>query len=300
MKVLVFGSVNIDRTFTLPRFPERGETILSSSVSIHAGGKGANQAVALSKAGADVSLASTIGEDGIWIKEILSSYGVDTSLMNVKKDTFTGTAAILLDEKKCSSIILYGGGNRENSVEYIKTVLSEYKEGDWIVLQNEINNMELIMNEAAKKGLRICLNPSPFEYSLMNLPLEKVSLMVLNEVEISQLAGIRIEDDLEEYKKVLIDESRKYPSTSILLTLGENGSLYKEAEKETIIYTPSKKVEAVDTTAAGDTFLGYFLALTLENQNPENALETATKASALTVTRPGAMEAIPTRKELGE
>lgn len=298
MKVLVFGSINIDRTFTLPRFLIQGETICSSSLSISAGGKGANQAVAIRKAGVETQLAATIGEDGIWIKDILSSFLVDTSLINVKKDTYTGSATILLDEKKCSSIILYGGANRENSTDYIMSVLSQYEKGDWIVLENEINNLDIIINEASDRGIKICLNPSPFEDNLFSLPLEKIDLLILNEVEMSLLLKREILDNIPSYKESIIQAGEKFPSADILLTLGDKGSIYKEKRSEKTIYTPALKTNCVDTTACGDTFLGYFLALSIKNVDLNKRLELATKASSFTATRPGAMESIPVINEL--
>ena len=298
MAVLVFGSVNIDRTFSLPHWVALGETILSSSLSVQAGGKGANQAVALSKAGAEVSLAATIGSDGLWIKDLLDSYGVGTSLMNVKDDTYTGTATILLDEKGRNSIVLYGGGNRENGKEYIDSVLSRFQKGDWLVLQNEINSLDYVVERALEKGMRICLNPSPFEDGLKTLPLEKIDLLVVNEIEMAQLTGEEIKDDIESYRKILKETGRKYPSSSILLTLGEKGSLFLEREKEEILFSDIVKTEAVDTTAAGDTFLGYFLSSVIEGREYTEALRRASRASSIAVSRKGAMDSIPLREEV--
>lgn len=298
MAVLVFGSVNIDRTFSLPHRVEIGETILSSSLSVQAGGKGANQAVALSKAGSDVTLAATIGSDGLWIKDILTSNGVDTSLINVKDNTYTGTATILLDEKGRNSIVLYGGGNRENGKEYIERVLGLFSKGDWLVLQNEINNLDYIIGKALEKGMRICLNPSPFEAPLRSLPLEKIDLLVVNEIEIAQLTGEKTDDDIESCKKILKETGRKYPGSSILLTLGEKGSLFLESGKEEILFSDIVKTKAVDTTAAGDTFLGYFLSSMIEGRTYSEALERASRASSIAVSRKGAMDSIPLRDEV--
>ena len=298
MAVLVFGSVNIDRTFSLPHWVALGETILSSSLSVQAGGKGANQAVAISKAGAEVSLAATIGSDGLWIKDLLDSYGVGTSLMNVKDDTYTGTATILLDEKGRNSIVLYGGGNRENGKEYIDSVLSRFQKGDWLVLQNEINSLDYVVERALEKGMRICLNPSPFEDGLKTLPLEKIDLLVVNEIEMAQLTGEEIKDDIESYRKILKETGRKYPSSSILLTLGEKGSLFLERERDEILFSDIVKTDAVDTTAAGDTFLGYFLSSVIEGRTYSEALRRASRASSIAVSRKGAMDSIPLREEV--
>lgn len=299
MSVLVFGSVNIDRTFRLPHWIECGETILSSGLSTQAGGKGANQAVALSKAGTQTYLAGTIGEDGLWIRDLLSSFKVDTSLLNINEDIYTGTATILLDDKGRNSIVLYGGGNRANSEDYINEVLSHFKKGDWLILQNEINNLELIIRKAKEKEMKICLNPSPFEDYLLGLPLDEIDLFAVNEIEMSQLIGEKINDNIDSYRKALINASKKYPQTDILLTLGDKGSLFLTKDNPmNIIYSPIVKTDVVDTTAAGDTFLGYFLSSVINGKTFECALKTATKASSIAVSRLGAMDSIPFSTEV--
>lgn len=298
MAVLVFGSINIDRTFKLPHTLALGETLLSSSLSIQAGGKGANQAVALSKAGIKTYMAGSIGTDGLWIRDQLKEYGVNTSLIKVKDDCYTGTATILLDNEGRNSIILYGGGNRENDGEYIDKVLSNFEKGDWIVLQNEINNLDLIIMKAKKKGMKICLNPSPFEKELLSLPLEEVDLLVLNEVEMQQLMELQISDDIDDYKSKLKELSSKLHSSMLLLTLGEKGSLLKNPAHEDILYAPIVKTDVRDTTAAGDTFLGYFLSSIIDGKPDEEALRQATRASSIAVSRAGAMDSIPLNYEL--
>lgn len=298
MAVLVFGSINIDRTFKLPHTLALGETLLSSSLSIQAGGKGANQAVALSKAGIKTYMAGSIGTDGLWIRDQLKEYGVNTSLIKVKDDCYTGTATILLDNEGRNSIILYGGGNRENDGEYIDKVLSNFEKGDWIVLQNEINNLDLIIMKAKKKGMKICLNPSPFEKELLSLPLEEVDLLVLNEVEMQQLMELQISDDIDDYKSKLKELSSKLHSSMLLLTLGEKGSLLKNPAHEDILYAPIVKTDVRDTTAAGDTFLGYFLSSIIDGKPDEEALRRATRASSIAVSRAGAMDSIPLHYEL--
>ena len=298
MAVLVFGSINIDRTFKLPHTLALGETLLSSSLSIQAGGKGANQAVALSKAGIKTYMAGSIGNDGLWIRDQLKEYGVNTSLIKVKDDCYTGTATILLDNEGRNSIILYGGGNRENDGEYIDKVLSNFEKGDWIVLQNEINNLDLIIMKAKKKGMKICLNPSPFEKELLSLPLEEVDLLVLNEVEMQQLMELQISDDIDDYKSKLKELSSKLHSSMLLLTLGEKGSLLKKPAHEDILYAPIVKTDVRDTTAAGDTFLGYFLSSIIDGKPDEEALRRATRASSIAVSRAGAMDSIPLNYEL--
>lgn len=294
MSVLVFGSVNIDRSFRLPRWIECGETISSLSLTTQAGGKGANQAASLAKAGVNVHLAATIGSDGLWIRKKLESYGVDTSLMCLKDDTFTGTATILLDEKGRNSIVLYGGGNRENDEEYIRKVFSNFREGDWLVIENEINNLPLIIESARERKMRICFNPSPFEDELLSLDWRGIDLIVVNEVEMMQL----MKGETGKWEEILTGAHRAYPSSSILLTLGEEGSMFLDRKSGEIISAPAIRTEAVDTTGAGDTFLGYFLSSLIGGLTPGDALKRAAKASSIAVSRAGAMDSIPFSDEV--
>lgn len=294
MSVLVFGSVNIDRSFRLPRWIECGETISSLSLTTQAGGKGANQAVSLARAGVSVHLAATIGSDGLWIKEKLDRFGVDTSLVSVKDDTFTGTATILLDDKGRNSIVLYGGGNRENDEEYIRKIFSNFKEGDWLVIENEINNLPLIIDSAHERKMRICFNPSPFEDELLSLDWSVFDLIVVNEVEIMQL----MKGKKGSWREILTDARTSFPSSSILLTLGEEGSMFLDRESGEITYTPIIRTHAVDTTGAGDTFLGYFLSSIIKGEGASDALRRATRAGAIAVSRYGAMDSIPLLSEV--
>lgn len=294
MSVLVFGSVNIDRSFRLPRWIECGETISSLSLTTQAGGKGANQAVSLARAGVSVHLAATIGSDGLWIKEKLDRFGVDTSLVSVKDDTFTGTATILLDDKGRNSIVLYGGGNRENDEEYIRKIFSNFKERDWLVIENEINNLPLIIDSAHERKMRICFNPSPFEDELLSLDWSVFDLIVVNEVEIMQL----MKGKKGSWREILTDARTSFPSSSILLTLGEEGSMFLDRESGEITYTPIIRTHAVDTTGAGDTFLGYFLSSIIKGEGASDALRRATRAGAIAVSRYGAMDSIPLLSEV--
>ncbi len=294
MSVLVFGSVNIDRTFRLPRWIECGETISSLSLSTQAGGKGANQAASLARAGGSVKLAATIGPDGLWIKNKLDSYGVDTSLMRVKENTFTGTATILLDEKGRNSIVLYGGGNRENDEEYIRKVFQSFGEGDWLVIENEINNLPLIIESAHERKMRICFNPSPFEEELLSLDWFGIDLIVVNEVEIAQL----MKGKSGSWEEILTSAHALFPASSILLTLGEEGSMFLDKKGGEIISRAIIRTDVVDTTGAGDTFLGYFLSSIIGGLTPQKALERATRASSIAVSRSGAMDSIPLRGEV--
>lgn len=296
MKFLVLGSVNIDETYRVEHIVKEGETISCKGLSRSAGGKGANQAAALAKAGADVSLACKIGNDGLWILDILSSYGADVSRAVVSERAGTGKAIIQVDERGENSIIIVSGGNGLLAGADIDDMLSGYGEGDVIVLQNEVNKLAVIMSAALEKGMKIALNPSPFDDSLLSLPLEKVHYLILNEVEACSIIGEdKISDDIE-YRAAITALHRKFPDTVIVLTAGADGAMCFYDNQ--VHYSAGYSVEVADTTGAGDTFLGYFLHSMESGLGVVKALDKANKAASLAVSRRGAMESIPFMDEL--
>lgn len=295
MKVLCFGSLNIDMVYQVDHIVNPGETIAASSVDFHSGGKGLNQSVALSKAGSEVWHAGMVGEDGDMLLEELESAGVDTSLIE-RSGVRTGNAIIQVDALGQNSIVLFGGANQCITEEYIDKALSSFGGGDVLLLQNEINRIGMIIDKAARKGLRIVLNPSPFNEKLLEADLSKVSLFLINEVEGAQIAGAPVENAADNYEELLEKVSSSYPSSEIVMTLGSKGCVYRGAEGT--IFLEAEKVRAVDTTAAGDTFTGYFITEYFGRGDAYAALDLARRASAIAVTRPGAAESIPFRNEL--
>lgn len=291
MAILVFGSLNIDRTFHIPHFLKEGETLHSSRMSILAGGKGANQAVALAKAGADVKLAGTIGDDGKWLLPVLEEYGVDTSLIRVKEDRQTGTADILVDSEGRNGIVLSCGCNFENDKDYIDSVFGKFHEGDWVVFQNEVNDLGYLFSKAIEKEMKICFNPSPMEESLRKLPLQKTSLLVVNELE---GAALTLTD--ESFDGILEALVSAFPESGILLTLGSHGSMY--GYKDYRYRCPAVDSPVIDTTAAGDAYLGYYLAMSLAGKSVDEAMQIASQAASLAISRHGAMDSIPFCSEL--
>lgn len=289
MKFLNFGSLNIDKVYNVEHFPLPGETLASDKYAVHVGGKGLNQSVSLAKAGAKVYHAGAIGEDGEFLKEYLSSVGVDVSLINTV-DTATGHAIIEVDKNGQNSILLFGGANKEISPDYCDKVLSSFTAGDVILMQNEISSVGYIMEAAHKKGLRIAFNPSPIDQNIEKLPLRYVEWMLLNETEGNCLSGET------EPKKIISALLKKYPDTKIILTLGGDGSIY--ADKNITVAQDVFKTDIVDTTAAGDTFTGYFLNAVSLGESPADALKIASKASSITVSRAGAAETIPFNNEV--
>jgi len=285
MKILNYGSLNIDIVYSVSHIIRPGETLSSSGVQQFAGGKGANQSVALAKAGAEVHHAGKIGEDGRWLKEKLKSYGVKTELVREYEGS-TGQAIIQLTPEAENSIILYSGGNRNITLDEITETFSRFDKGDYLVVQNEINLMPEIIHSAHNRGMKICLNPAPFEEIINEWPLEMVDILIVNELEAEGLAGKK--GSFEEILDILTD---KFPQTEIIMTVGTEGSFFGKDNFR--LHIPITKVQAVDTTAAGDTFLGYYLASKINGFDVEQSMKRASRASSITVSRPGAMDSIP-------
>lgn len=291
MNILCFGSLNLDKVYRVHHFVQPGETVSGLSLEEHCGGKGLNQSVAMAKAGGRVWHAGCVGRsDGQPLLQTLENSGVDISLVR-RLDHPTGHAIIQVEESGQNCILLYGGANQQITTEQIDETLAQFQAGDLLVLQNEINNLPYLMEAASRKGLTIVLNPSPMDASILALPLEHVSYFLLNEVEARELCG---EDRaVEEYPQLLLE---RFPHSRIVLTLGAKGCIYQDACRR--VEQPACKVKAVDTTAAGDTFTGYFLAAVAQDIPIEEALKTATKAAAISVSRHGASPSIPTKEEV--
>lgn len=289
MKILNFGSCNIDFVYKLDHIVTIGETETSNSMQVFPGGKGLNQSVALAKAGMEVYHAGCIGTDGEMLTDVLESNGVDIS--NIKKvDEKTGHAIIQVSNKGDNSIFLYSGSNAKITEEFVDEVLDKFQKGDMLLLQNEINKIDYIIEKAYKKGMYIIFNPSPYNDEIKNLDFNMLSYIIINEVEMSELTQCdNPKDGLKYFAK-------NYPKLKIIITLGSEGSMYSDTEK--VVFQPSFKVNAIDTTAAGDTFTGYFFAQTAMGNSVENSLKIASVASAIVVSRKGSSVSIPMLNEV--
>ena len=289
MKVLNFGSMNVDHVYQMDHIILAGETESSGELADHCGGKGLNQSIALSRAGVPVIHAGLVGKGGDMLLAAFEREGVDTSLLR-RVDVETGHTVIQVDKNGQNSIILFGGSNRAVTREYVEEVLSQFGEGDLILLQNELNELSTMIDLAYEKKMQIVLNPSPFDERLSGVDLAKVSLFLINEIEGEQLTGEK------EPRAALAKIRELYPNAKVVLTQGSAGAYYMEGD--TVIFQEAEKVQAVDTTAAGDTFTGYFIASMLRGMEPAEGLALATKAAAVTVTRKGAADSIPRIDEL--
>jgi ribokinase len=289
MKIINFGSLNIDHVYQVDHIVLPGETIAGSSHSLHAGGKGANQSVAIARAGGKVSHAGKIGSDGLWMIDRMKADGIDVSHVMIG-DSATGHAIIQVDGKGQNAIVVFGGTNRMISGDEIDDVLTRAMPDDSILLQNEINNIPYIMEQAAKRKLPISFNPAPMGPEVFDYPLGAVSTFFVNNSEGEALTG---EKDPE---AILSHMQTRYPDALVILTLGSKGSLYAKGSHRETILAPS--VNAVDTTGAGDTFIGYFCACMQRGMALKDSLVAATKAASICVTRKGATTSIPVIKEV--
>lgn len=290
MKILNYGSLNIDHVYSVDHLVRPGETLASLNYAMHPGGKGANQSAAIARAGGAVHHAGKIGRDGRWLVDQLTEYGVDTSQIRVTDDP-SGHAIIEVDAAGENSIILHGGGNQQISTDEIDETLALFGPQDTLLLQNEISNTDHLMRAAAKRGLTICFNPAPMDPGVLDYPLELVGTFVVNETEAMGLAtGAQTPEQALEALAV------RFPGVEIIVTLGASGLIARRGSESVLM--PAFAANVVDTTAAGDTFIGYYLARRAAGDCFSDALRVASKASALAVSRPGAMTSIPLLNEV--
>lgn len=292
MKILNFGSINLDYVYSVDHFVRPGETLSSSHMDIFSGGKGLNQSIAIARSGANVYHAGAVGvSDGEQLLKILSENNVNIDFIEKIDSSLTGHAIIQVDHNGENSILLFGGTNQLISKKKIDDTLSHFQKGDLLILQNEISNLKYVIDKAYEKEMVIVLNPSPMNDIIRSISLEKISILILNEIEAADICQIcSVEEDLSD----VLHE--KYPDTRIILTLGENGVRY--VDKDYKIQKSIYKVQVVDTTAAGDTFTGYFIGQIANGESIENSLKKASMAAAISVSRKGAEPSIPTIDEV--
>lgn len=283
--ILNFGSINIDHVYRVARMPVAGETLAVRSYDRFLGGKGANQSIAIAKSGGTVRHIGAVGaEDGDWALTRLSAAGI--ALDNVARvDAATGHAVITVDDAGENQILICGGANQSLSLVQIDKALKGCTGlGHWVLLQNETNLTTEIAREAKAHGFRVAYSAAPFVAKQTLALLESIDLLAVNAVEAEALCT--------EMRATL----ETLPVPSLLVTRGKKGATYyMEGE---VIEQPAFTVDPVDTTGAGDTFLGAFLAHLTTGNEIEAALRFASAASAIQITRPGAADAIPNIREI--
>ena len=290
MKVLNFGSLNIDYVYGVEHFVRAGETLSSDSLQLFCGGKGLNQSVAFARAGAETYHAGCVGKDGAMLTDMLRAAGADTRFVRVLDDTPSGHAIIQVSRAGENCILLCGGANRKITPDFVDEVLSHFGAGDLLMLQNEINGLDLIIRRAKARGMVVVLNPSPFDEKITALDLSLLDALIVNETEGKGLSG-KTEPD-----EIVAALLARYPKMRIVLTLGKQGAIYADADARA--FCEILDMPVADTTAAGDTFTGYFFAALSGGETPDRALHIATAASAIAVSRKGAAPSIPTMAEV--
>lgn len=290
MQILCFGSLNIDHVYRLSHIPVPGETLAAQSYARFPGGKGLNQSIALARAGAKVRHAGCVGADGGLLLDTLGHAGVDTSLVRMG-DTPSGHAVISVDAATGqNAIVIYAGANGCIREADMDAAFMDMDAGDWVLLQNEVNGVPGMIKKAKARGLRVAFNPAPMHADVKDYPLSLVDMLVVNETEAMALTD---RSTVEDAASAL---AQAYPAAIRVLTLGAAGSRCFFGNKA--YFVPACRVQAADTTGAGDTYTGYFLALYAEGLGVEEAMQAATRASAICVTRQGAAPSIPARTEV--
>lgn len=290
-KILVIGSLNRDMVVEVENFPRIGETIIGKNVHYTNGGKGANQAVACSRLGGEVTMLGCVGNDmnGEYLLSALHSYGVDISNVYVTDQTVTGLAVINVSSSGDNSIIVVQGANQYCDVTYLKEHDVLFKRTDCILLQMEIplDSIEYCIQRANQLHKLVILNPAPMIKKLDTALLSKVDYIIPNETEY---------EALELSDSFITNNENVKP----IVTLGNKGASYFERKERRWVRIPPYSVEAIDTVAAGDSFIGAIVTCILEGIELDKAIQYANATAAITVTRKGAQEAIPKRAEVIE
>ena len=296
--VVVLGSINVDTTYHVNRFPQPGETIAAQSKSSAPGGKGANQAVAAARSGAQTAFVGAVGSDneGQYMLEALKENDIDTSHINIDKYHGTGSAAITLDANGQNDIMVYGGANQAMQPGEFGDLSELLAHTDFLIAQFETPQAVALdlFKQAKEQGVTTVLNPAP-AHEIMPELLQYTDVIAPNETECALLTGIELTD--EDLMLKSADYFRERGVKHLLITLGDRGVFYATPDDHGLV--PAFKVKAVDTTAAGDTFIGALCSqLEKDLANVEDSLRYAQRASSLTVQRMGAMPSIPTGEDV--
>ncbi len=295
--VIVFGSLNMDLTIQCERIPQQGETVEGSNFLSNPGGKGGNQAVAAAKFGAPTKMIACVGQDvfGQKLLNVLEEYKVDCQSVKISKTGQTGVAVITCHQGD-NRIILSSGTNHELKAKDVKEVLYKVAEpGDLFVTQYECEQNTVLesLQIAKEMGMYTIFNPAPAKI----IPTQYypyIDLLVVNQTEAQFQTKVFPQE--EESCKEAIQSMCQMGARQVIITLGSNGSIFNLGEE--LYQVPACQIEAVDTTAAGDTFIGVLAACLAEEKDLKESVQYATKAAALTITRYGAQQAIPYRKEI--
>ncbi|MDU8927907.1 ribokinase [Alisedimentitalea sp. MJ-SS2] len=285
MTIYNLGSINADLFYSVPHLPRPGETLAATGHSTGLGGKGANQSVAAALAGSSVVHIGAVGLDGAWAVQRLREFGVDTAHVSTV-DAPTAHAIINVDPQGENAIVIFSGANIRQSLTQLKSTLSAASSGDSLMLQNETNLQVEAAQEARRRGLQVIYSAAPFDAQAVQEMLPHTDVLVMNAVEAGQLSkalSIKIED---------------LSVAHVLITRGSQGAAWHDLKSGEVIEVPAHAVTPVDTTGAGDCFIGYVVAGLDQGMSAEEAMRLGSAASAIHVTRPGTADAIPARDEV--
>lgn len=293
-KVVILGSTNVDRFLTVERYAEPGETLhIDQGQQNYGGGKGANQAIATARMNADTTFISKVGQDGLadFMFEDFEKAGINTEYITKSDTADTGQAFITVNEKGSNMIYVYGGANMTLSEEDVEQAEEVIKQADYIVAQLEVPTEAIIcgFEMARANGVITVLNPAPAD-EIPEALLKLVDIMIPNEFEAALLSGVPVEDEasIKQNSDYFLELGMKV----VLITLGERGTYFATKGQSGLL--PAYDVKAVDTTAAGDTFIGAFVSrFDMATMNIEEAIDFANKASSYTVQKAGAQISIP-------
>lgn len=290
MRVLNYGSLNIDKVYDVEHFVKAQETILSEGYGEFLGGKGLNQSVALAKAGTQVFHLGAAGTDGDPFFVCLEAAGADTRYL--KKLPMVSGHAVIQNAGGQNCIIVCSGANGALKEEQIQEVIAQFGRGDLLLVQNEVAHVAFAIRCAKERGMKVAFNASPITPALMEYPLELVDYFLVNEVEAKALSGTEETD----YEAIMAGMRAKFPQAAIVMTLGADGVLYEDGTVRA--RHSAYKVRVADTTAAGDTFCGYFIGSLSRGRSIEESLCFASRAGALAVSKKGASNSIPLWSEV--
>lgn len=294
--ICVIGSLNMDLVVNVDTMPKPGQTIIGSNFKEVPGGKGANQAVAMARLNGNVSMIGKVGEDGFGQTLInsLKNDKVDTTYIQTSKGA-TGVALITVDKNAQNSIVVSPGANFEVKEDDIDNNIEAIKNSDIVVLQLEtpLNTIKYALNKAKELNKYTILNPAP-AVKLDDKIIKNVDLLTPNETELEIISGVSIEteEDIQKAAQIMIEKGVK----ELIVTLGSKGSLYINKEKS--MFKKAYKVEAVDTTAAGDSYTGALAVALSQDKNIEDAMDFASKVGALSVLKEGAQSSLPTLEDV--
>ncbi|KAI8803321.1 Ribokinase-like protein [Cladochytrium replicatum] len=307
-RVVCFGSINRDEVFRVPDIARPGETLASTTYKIFPGGKGANQSVALAKAlstadNAQVHHVGRVGPDGVWIRDMLKSRGVHTESITVDPDAHTGRAVIQVsDATHDNAIVLFPGANREisprSAIESLETIVPALGPDDWIVLQNEVSSGPDVIHWASERGMTVVFNPAPCDNTTSSTyPLTKTHHLILNTTE-SQTLFTSLHNqppplDPSALAAALLPHTR----TSLVLTLGSQGVMIA-TESGVVSVKALEGVKVVDTTGAGDVFVGFYVGALVRGWDVGRAAGAAVVAAGIACESEGAVEGCPSWDEV--